>query len=400
MAQALDPIDTLLAQFRRRSSSTPSPCSILWSNSGETNPNYCSSCATCWASCVNISRRPCQRSPRRTTQPDPLRTWTIDAGVGQHSRAPLDSPRVVWYACSTKAAPRLRSMRFSSNGINIWSCACPPSHRPTHTEHHWSPAGITSRGVWRCTVASALATLNIQSAPVRPRADQERFRVSGRLDDRSGSRARRRGNGRSLPGGRRIQCADGEADRLTRRAPFIRTDLRHVNLGLVAQRPKRVRFTGCMVFDHLIDIYLREYTTRHPEIAHVVKILQKALCSGQLPTSLGQVQPSGPGITVNVKQKLKQPVVDRFGIQLISEITLLIGQCEDGETCRPVVLRNGGLGSIHITCSHTLCLRLVMLVQPLLQLRAALCQFGGNCRGLPHALQASICRCTAISSSL
>ena len=69
----------------------------------------------------------------------------------------------------------------------------------------------------------------------------------------------------------------------------------------------------------------------------------KALCSGQLPTSLGQVQPSGPGITANVKQQLKQPVVDRLGIQLISEITLLIGQCEDGETCRPVVLRNGGL---------------------------------------------------------
>ena len=32
-----------------------------------------------------------------------------------------------------------------------------------------------------------------------------------------------------------------------------------------------------------------------------------------------------------------------------------------------------------------------MLVQPLLQLRAALCQSGGHCRGLAHALRASIC---------
>jgi hypothetical protein len=63
----------------------------------------------------------------------------------------------------------------------------------------------------------------------------------------------------------------------------------------------------------------------------------------QLPTSLGQVQPSRPPITVNVKQNLKQPIGDRFGIQPISQTTLVIGQREDGETCRRVVLLNGGL---------------------------------------------------------
>jgi Amidohydrolase len=68
-----------------------------------------------------------------------------------------------------------------------------------------------------------------------------------------------------------------------------------------------------------------------------------ALCFIQLETSLGQVQPSRPAITVNVKQKLKQPIGDRFGIQPISKNTLVIGQREDGETCRRVVLLNSGL---------------------------------------------------------
>jgi hypothetical protein len=68
-----------------------------------------------------------------------------------------------------------------------------------------------------------------------------------------------------------------------------------------------------------------------------------ALCSGQLPTPLGHVKPSRPAIAVNVKQELKQPIGDRCGIQPISQHTLLIGQREDGETCRRVVLLNGGL---------------------------------------------------------
>jgi hypothetical protein len=67
-----------------------------------------------------------------------------------------------------------------------------------------------------------------------------------------------------------------------------------------------------------------------------------ALCSGQLPTPLGQVQTSRPGIIVDVKQKLKQPIGDRFGIQPISQNALLIGQREDEEIDRRIVLLNGG----------------------------------------------------------
>jgi hypothetical protein len=68
-----------------------------------------------------------------------------------------------------------------------------------------------------------------------------------------------------------------------------------------------------------------------------------ALCSRQLQALLGQVQPSQPAITVNVKQKLKQPIGHRFSIRPVSQNTLVIGQREDGETCRRVVLLNGGL---------------------------------------------------------
>jgi hypothetical protein len=68
-----------------------------------------------------------------------------------------------------------------------------------------------------------------------------------------------------------------------------------------------------------------------------------ALCFIQLPTPLEQVQPSRPAITVNVKQQFKQPIGDRFGIQPILQNTLVIGPREDGETCRRVVLLNGGL---------------------------------------------------------
>ena len=42
------------------------------------------------------------------------------------------------------------------------------------------------------------------------------------------------------------------------------------------------------------------------------------LCSGWLQTSLRQVQPTRPAIAVNVKQKLKQPIGDRFRIRPIS----------------------------------------------------------------------------------
>jgi hypothetical protein len=78
-----------------------------------------------------------------------------------------------------------------------------------------------------------------------------------------------------------------------------------------------------------------------PERVFVWSKFPNALCSGQLPTPLGQVQTSRPAIIVNVKQKLKRPIGDRFGIQPISQNALLIGQREDGETGRRVVLLNG-----------------------------------------------------------
>jgi hypothetical protein len=93
-------------------------------------------------------------------------------------------------------------------------------------------------------------------------------------------------------------------------------------------------------------VYLTE--TGSPEVLRFGELPEpsvgpNALCSGQLPTSLGHIQPSRPAIPVNVKQKLKQPIGDRCGIQAISQNTLLIGQREDGETCRRVVLLNCGL---------------------------------------------------------
>jgi hypothetical protein len=40
---------------------------------------------------------------------------------------PLYSLRTAWHTCAMKAAPRVRSARFSSNGISIGSC-----HEPLH----------------------------------------------------------------------------------------------------------------------------------------------------------------------------------------------------------------------------------------------------------------------------
>jgi hypothetical protein len=86
---------------------------------------------------------------------------------------------------------------------------------------------------------------------------------------------------------------------------------------------------------------------RHPEGADALERVgskfPNALCSKQLPTPLGHVQPSRPAIPLNVKQELKQPISHRCGIHPISQHTLLIGQREDGETGRRVVLLNGGL---------------------------------------------------------
>jgi hypothetical protein len=47
----------------------------------------------------------------------------------QLNRTPLYSLRTVWHTCSMKAAPRVRSARFSSNGISIGSC-----HEPLHVD--------------------------------------------------------------------------------------------------------------------------------------------------------------------------------------------------------------------------------------------------------------------------
>ena len=78
--------------------------------------------------------------------------------------------------------------------------------------------------------------------------------------------------------------------------------------------------------------WIRAFATEHykkPEPAGKTRMVKIS--------ELGQVQPPRPAIAVNVKQKLKQPIGDRFGIQLISQNTLVIGQREDGETCRRVV---------------------------------------------------------------
>ena len=65
----------------------------------------------------------------------------------QLNRTPLYSLRTAWHTCSMKAAPRVRSARFSSNGISIWSCHEPLS--PTNPyKHHRFPAEIISHGVW------------------------------------------------------------------------------------------------------------------------------------------------------------------------------------------------------------------------------------------------------------
>jgi hypothetical protein len=35
---------------------------------------------------------------------------------------PLYSPSMAWHTCPMKAAPQVRSARFSSSGIIVWSC--------------------------------------------------------------------------------------------------------------------------------------------------------------------------------------------------------------------------------------------------------------------------------------
>jgi integrase len=44
------------------------------------------------------------------------------SGHCQLNRTPLYSLRTAWQTCAMKAAPRVRSARFSSNGISLWSC--------------------------------------------------------------------------------------------------------------------------------------------------------------------------------------------------------------------------------------------------------------------------------------
>jgi hypothetical protein len=58
----------------------------------------------------------------------------------QLNRAPLYSPHMVWHTCSMKAAPRVRSARFSSNNISIWSC-----HAPLHIAQLIQTPSVSSR---------------------------------------------------------------------------------------------------------------------------------------------------------------------------------------------------------------------------------------------------------------
>jgi hypothetical protein len=67
-----------------------------------------------------------------------------------------------------------------------------------------------------------------------------------------------------------------------------------------------------------------------------------ALRSQRLHTSLGQVKPTRSSITVNVKQKLKQPIGDGLGVLSISKNALVIREGEYRKTLRRIVLTDRG----------------------------------------------------------
>ena len=108
--------------------------------------------------------------PEETTQHDPLRTWTIDAGVSQHSRAPLHSPRMVSHTCSMKAAPQLRNLALIQRDQHV-DC-----HAPLRIDQLIQASLVSSRSnqPWRSDVLSLLPKLHLilQELQVRPRANR------------------------------------------------------------------------------------------------------------------------------------------------------------------------------------------------------------------------------------
>ncbi len=92
-----------------------------------------------------------------------------------------------------------------------------------------------------------------------------------------------------------------------------------------------------------------------------------------------QVQPTRATITIHVKQKLDQPIGNRFGVLPISHHALVIGKREYGQALRRVVWLDCGLKQFRaFISSHTLRIRLVMMLEPILQLGSALGRFGSN----------------------
>jgi hypothetical protein len=56
----------------------------------------------------------------------------------QLNRTPLYSLRPAWHTCAMKAAPRVRSARFSSNGISLWSC-----YEPLHIDQPLQTSSVS-----------------------------------------------------------------------------------------------------------------------------------------------------------------------------------------------------------------------------------------------------------------
>jgi hypothetical protein len=95
----------------------------------------------------------------------------LEEGHCQLNRTPLYSHSTAWHTCAMKAAPRVRSACFSSNGISIWRC-----HDPLHIDQPLHTPSVSGRNhqPWRLALLPLLPELpGCGRAAVRPRGPRD-----------------------------------------------------------------------------------------------------------------------------------------------------------------------------------------------------------------------------------